>query len=183
VLLAECGEQWRARIMTFPNVLWLVPGGVTSLKFIAPTNGEAEAQAINFIRAHCRSRNLQVREPAGRSSGSRATQEANVDVFTPPTAETLRKIRFLPVRFGVVGATEPGGTGNLSQTGIFIITCLPLDNGARLKMTLDVDERDIAMDGCVRWMQRSPHGGQSPGMGVQLLSPPAPYVDYVRKLA
>ena len=183
VLLAGCGELWRARIMTYPNVLWLVPGGQTTIKFVAPTREAAELQAIAFIRAHCRTRNFQTREPLGRARPPKLPLKPNVDVFGPPTPEAIRKIRFLPVRFGVIGATEPGGTGNLSQTGVFIITCLPLDSGARLKMTLDVDERDIPLDGCVKWMQRSPHGGHSPGMGVQLITPPSPYVDYVRKLA
>lgn len=182
VLLAACGEQWRARILTYPNAVWLVPGGKTSLKFLAPTAEAAELQAIEFIRSHCRMRDYTIREPLRGEKTSQPLQPANVDVFTPPYSAAIRKIRFLPVRFGVIGATEPGGTGNLSETGIFIITCLPLDSGVRLKMTLDVDERDIDLDGCVRWMQRTPHGGMSPGMGIQLIAPPPPYIKYVRDL-
>ncbi len=35
VLVAPSGNRWRARILTFPNILWTIPGGGTSIKFLA----------------------------------------------------------------------------------------------------------------------------------------------------
>ena len=32
VLVAESGKYWRARILTYPNVLWTTPGGHGSMK-------------------------------------------------------------------------------------------------------------------------------------------------------
>ena len=34
ILVAPTHERWRARILTFPNVLWTIPGGAATLKFV-----------------------------------------------------------------------------------------------------------------------------------------------------
>lgn len=181
VLLARAGDCWRARIMTYPNILWQVPGGGSSIKFIAATPAEAEGLAAEFIRRHCREQGWRMRmnvtglQPAGvdpqRAYGTSAGDPAP------------RIIRFLPARFGVVHPIEPGGTGNLSETGLFIITSFPLDSGGDLKILLSIDDEFVPLAGEVRWMCRDAHAGRSPGMGVRLSAPPNRYVDYVRNIA
>jgi hypothetical protein len=179
VLIAPSRELWRARILTYPNILWLVPGGRSTLKFVGATARDAERQAVHFIRTHCAAHGYRMRTEVAVVAPGEFDLEAQQK---PHGVPALRKIRFLPVRFGVAGATEPGGTGNLSESGLFIITNLPLDEGASLKMKLMLDYRDVAMDGLVRWMRRDPFVGRSPGMGVQLAEPPSVYIQYVRQL-
>ena len=37
VLVAPTSGPWRARILTYPNILWLVPGGRATIKFVGDT--------------------------------------------------------------------------------------------------------------------------------------------------
>ena len=53
VLVAQAGDYWRARILTFPNILWTIPGGWASMKFVGRTKAEAEVKAVQYIRDHC----------------------------------------------------------------------------------------------------------------------------------
>ena len=178
VLVARAGDHWRARIMTYPNVLWLVPGGGSSMKFVAASPVEAEQAAAEFIRGHCRELGWRMRTnvPHVQSGGFDPERQDTIPVGGPAS----RVIRFLPARFGVVNPTEPGGTGNLSETGLFIITAYPLDSGSDLKILLNVDDDFLPLGGEVRWMCREARAGRSPGMGMRLDAPPADYVDYVR---
>ena len=45
VLVAPAGDSWRARILTFPNILWTVPDGSGTLKFVGPVS-------YTHLRAH-----------------------------------------------------------------------------------------------------------------------------------
>ena len=181
VLIAktECGV-WRARVMTYPNILWAVPGGSGTIKFAAETPITAERQAIEFIRTHCRERRYTMRNEVAL-----ATPE-NIDdaesEFVVPEAAT-RIIRFLPVRFGVANPNEIGGTGNLSETGLFVITDHPPTINTRLRLLLDLTGSPLTLTGDVRWMNENPHAGRSPGMGIRLHTPPESYADYVRTLS
>lgn len=56
VLIAESGAYWRARIFTYPNMLWSVPGARGTIKFAGASSKEAEALAIEFLREHCEQR-------------------------------------------------------------------------------------------------------------------------------
>jgi len=180
VLVTEtnCGA-WRARILTYPNILWSVPGGQTTMKFAADSPNAAERKAIEFIRRHCYARGLTMRNeialwtPDGLSDAEKE--------FVQPVAST-RVIRFLPIRFGVVTPSEIGGTGNLSETGVFVITNYPADINTRLRLMLDTDKQPLSLAGDVRWMNKSPHFGRSPGMGVRLHAPPEQYAKYIRTL-
>ena len=174
VLVAQSHDLWRARILTYPNVLWLVPGGVTSLKFAARTARVAERRAIEFIREHCKTCDYTLREDRSFSPVSRVADRTPV---APP-----RKVRFLPVRFGLAGATELAGTGDLSEAGMFIITDVPADPGTHLRVALETPGRMLELDAEVRWMRRQHHVGRSPGMGVHLTAPPEQYISYVRSL-
>ena len=152
------------------------------MKFVGPTAKAAERTATEFIRSYCVARGYRMRDElavvqadvAGVRSGGRLSETDCVPA--------QRKIRFLPIRFGVARPVDVAGTGNLSETGIFIITDSPADSGNWLNLRLDTDQQLIPLRGQVRWMRRQHRAGQSPGMGVQLHSPPARYLDYVRNL-
>ncbi|ANM28620.1 hypothetical protein ABI59_01790 [Acidobacteria bacterium Mor1] len=180
VLVAEAGDVWRARILTYPKVLWVVPGGSGTIKFVGRTPREAEEQAIEFIREHCRERDYSFRDELAL-----VEPEALPDsgpIRRPQGDPAQRKVRFLPVRFGVARPTETGGTGNLSETGIFIITDAPVDEGQWVEMELELEREHVDLRGFVRWSRADHHAGRAPGMGVQLEQPSGRYLRYVRTL-
>ena len=184
VLVAPSGDSWRARILTFPNILWTVPDGRGTLKFVGRNAGEAERQAITFVRQHIRDRGYTMRdEVVLYEPGAIEAEAAPGGLIVPSGPPALRKVRFLPVRFGVAQITEIAGTGNLSETGLFIITGSPEIDGIWLNLLLDVDDDPIGLRGLVRWRNRQHRAGRSPGMGVQLNEPPPSYLSYVRTLS
>ena len=77
-----------------------------------------------------------------------------------------RKVRFLPIRFGSIQPSHPGGTGNLSETGLYVITQSPFDPGDPLNMLLRLDTDAIDLQGQVIWMTKEHRVGRPPGMGV-----------------
>lgn len=92
VLVAPCDAGWRSRVVTFPNSLWVIPGGAGTIKFLADTPQGSERMAIGFILKRIRERNLQILEvpsvadhaapaasaaPASRAP-ARATQAVSV---------------------------------------------------------------------------------------------------------
>ncbi len=78
--------------------------------------------------------------------------------------------------------TDTGGTGNLSETGLFVITSVPIDAGTQVRLLLDLSRETLPLDGEVRWMRNAHHVGRAPGMGVLLANPPERYLGYVRAL-
>jgi hypothetical protein len=94
VLLAPSHDQWRARIVTYPNTLWTAPGGRGTLKFVGDTREQAEAQAIDFVNRHVE---------AKRGKTPRTTATAHHLLAVIP-----RKARVLPVRYGIA-RPEDGG--------------------------------------------------------------------------
>ena len=174
VLIAPSYDVWRARILTFPNVLWLAPGQQLSMKFVGETGEEAERKAADLIRRHCLDKGFHMRTGPG-------TQVAALP--RPGGQPAARMIRFLAVRFGVAAATEKGGTRNLSESGLFIVTESPVDAGSWLSMALDIDQESIPLRGVVRWANNEHYVGRAPGMGIQLSEPPRPYLNYVRSLS
>ena len=182
VLVAPCGGHWRARILTFPNVLWKAPGRPAALKFVGRSAREALDRAIAFVRDHCGERGYTVRGESMLGSAALfglAGSPGGTAVSLPAT----RKIRFLPVRFGVVRPSESGGTGNISETGVFIITRAPIDPGHELTMLLRAADDPIDLKGCVIWTAKERReADRPPGMGIRLVEPPASYVRYIRAL-
>jgi hypothetical protein len=183
VLIAPSDGLWRARILTFPNVLWTVPGGEATLKFVGSSAAAAERQAIAFIREHVRNRGYAMRDEVVAGGISDFELSRIVDgMVRPDGPPATRRIRFLPVRYGLTQITEKGGTGNLSETGLFIITNSPEDQGTWLNMMIELDGDSVGLRGLVRWMNRRHRAGRSPGMGIQLEEPPPSYLDYLRTL-
>jgi hypothetical protein len=183
VLVAEADGLWRARILTYPNVLWTVPGGCGTMKFVGRSARDAERRAVTYLRRHIQERGYTMRDEVVLRGPAALDPESGPGALAPPPGSPAeRKIRFLPIRFGVARVTEIAGTGNLSSTGLFIITNSPESGGTWLNMMLDVDGDPLGLRGLVRWMNRQHRAGRSPGMGVQLETPPPSYLDYVRSL-
>jgi hypothetical protein len=182
VLVAEAGARWCARIVTFPNILWMVPGGGQPLKFLAKTEDGAVRQAADFIRRHCVAKGYVMRdevqfvEPVTRSGAIDGSR-----VFTGPAAPRFN--RRLPVRFGRSRPTVFGHTGNLSESGLFVETTAPLPDGASLGLLLELEHCKVPLRGAVRWRRTRRSPGRECGMGLRLVNPPSVYLDYVRALS
>jgi hypothetical protein len=162
--------------VTFPNVLWVAPGLTVSMKFFGRTGQDAMQRAIEFVRRHSIERGHKMR-------GDRLVEPPPGTVGRGLSQPAPRKVRFIPLRFGVVRPSEAGGTGNLSESGLYIITPTPLAPGASLTMAIHLEpRRTVALDGRVVWTTREPKLGIPPGMGIRLATPPPGYVDYVRRL-
>lgn len=183
VLVAEAGIHWRARILTYPRMLWMVPGGGGALKFVGLSPGEAERQAAQFIRRHCSDRGFRILHTESASHPGWIDREAGrLDRMGDGAKPARRKVRFLPVQYGLAGPTEKGRTGNLSVTGMFVITEAPVMTGKLLEMLLEMEEESLPLRGEVIWGNTDHRVGRSPGMGIRLESPPRRYLSYVKSL-
>ena len=180
VLVAPSHDRWRARILTYPNVLWMIPGGGVSLKFAGATPQEAEAGAIAFIEGHIKARGYTRQEAPDTPEVSRIDAEGHAR--GPSAAPALRKLRAFPVRFGTGPSLFAAMTGNLSESGLFVVTLAPFDPGTGLRVLLDLDTGPMGLKGQVVWHRVRPAGGRPMGMGVQLVAPPAPYREFVLEL-
>ena len=179
VLVTPCGGFWRARILTFPNVLWKVPGRAETLKFIASSPRQVLDQAIAFVRGHCSARGFTLRGESMLVSLTALGPGGSLVMAEPAP----RKLRFLPVQFGIVRPSESGGTGNMSETGLFVITRAPIDAGHELRLMLHAEDAALDLTGCVIWTAKElRESDRPPGMGIRLVEPPAPYLTYVRRL-
>jgi hypothetical protein len=179
VLIAQCGDVWRARILTFPNVLWKAPGIDGTMKFVGGSSNEAVDHAIAFIRHHCHEKGYALRNARSLQTAMSVPGRSVAGRVLGPSP---RKIRFLPIRFGSSQASEPGGTGNLSETGLYVITDSPFAPGDPLSLLLRLETDAIDLKGHVIWMTQQPRVGRPPGMGVVLATPPKHYLSYVRAL-
>lgn len=174
VLLAPSHDVWRARIVTFPNVLWAAPGGGGAIKFVGETREEAEARAIEYVERHVRSKRYVRRDasvPAGRPGAGP----------TPPKGSD-RKIKCVPVRFGRERASLLGLTVNLSAEGLFINVNDPEEGGRSLHINLEVGGHTLPLRGLVMWNRLRPDYGRPVGMGIRLAEPPALYQSFVANL-
>ena len=152
VLVAKADHRWRARIVTFPNILWMVPGGGDTVKFFGRTEDETVRRAIDFVRQHCVQKGHLMRDevqflaPASRVS----VPAAQVPVPAPQPASPViavgrpgptapRYTRRLPVRFGRSTPDLLGYPGNLSETGLFVATQRLAVEGALLGLSLELE--------------------------------------------
>lgn len=180
VLLAPAAGRWRSRIITFPNVLWIVPGGGESMKFLTKSREQAERLAIEFIRRHCLAKGYTMRD--------------DVDYLGAPTPEILTgsqplqrivapRFRYcMPVRFGRDRPVLFGKTFNMSETGLFVHTDQPMAEGEMVGISLAIEYGKVPLRGNVSWHRMTRSTDRPPGMGLKLFSPPSLYVNYVRAL-
>ncbi|MCP3977813.1 MAG: hypothetical protein GY716_00590 [bacterium] len=177
VLIAPCGELWRARILTFPNRLWSVPGGRATMKFAAHSALQAETKAREYIREFCERREYKIET---HDKSARAPRLAAGPAGG--TAQDPRQLDSIPVSFGAERPDRKGNTGNISKGGLFIETDRPFAQGQRLKILLEVGVARIPMSGTVAWARARTEGDRVAGMGVRLHGVPALYLHYVREL-
>ena len=179
VLIAEAGDLWRGRVITFPNMLWSVPGGRGTMKFVSKSAAEAEQAAMEYILAHCADRKLAVEEATGEVPCAPIENEVAA-VQSPRRGREPRLLHGLSIRYGEQKATERGRTADLSKGGLCVITDAPLPQGTTLKLILELDAYSIPLTGKVAWSRDVDAPGRPKAMGVQLISPPAMYQRYVR---
>ena len=181
VLLAEAGELWRARVLTYPNMLWTVPGGRGTMKFVGDRPEQAEKKAVDFLRELCCQRGYQIIEDEVAVESRPVAAEDASNPF-PDRARDHRHLRQLPVRYTTGETTRAGVTGDLSKGGLFIATDRPAPQGGALKLLLQLGHFSVPLAGRVAWVRTKPESGRPAGMGVQLDRPSAMYRRYVRTL-
>ena len=183
VLIVECGSRFRARILTYPNILWLAPGLQGSMKFTGDTPSTAESKAVEFIKAHCKQRGFRIcDEPIQAWNDPLLAVQPDSTVQRAKGPQVLRKIAFTPIRYGPFRPEVRAGTGNLSETGLFIITESPTQTGSQIRMRLELENYGIPLVGQVCWARSEPVEGRAPGMGIRLSVPPVVYRRYVQSL-
>jgi len=181
VLIAPSGGIWRARILTYPNMLWSVPGSRSTMKFAGGSAAEAERRARDYVVKLCAQRNFKVSE-VNQAPASNAVKSENAEGSAGPEGRT-RHLHSIVARFGEEEPVEEGATADLSSGGMFIITNRPLPKGRKLKVVLEMENATLPLLGVVAWIRTRPEEGRQAGMGVELTQPPALYEYYVRKLA
>lgn len=167
VLLAPSYDRWRARIVTYPNVLWSAPGRRGTLKFFGDTLEQAEAQAIAFVEEHVK---------AKRCSHSASPARRGF-------AAARRKLAHLPVRFSLDRVTARGVTVNLSAEGMFVGVASPVDDGRTLLLHVDMLGQTVALRGLVMWNRTEAEPLHLAGMGIRLSQPTSVYRSFVAGLA
>jgi len=181
VLVARSRGLWRARIVTYPNILWILPDG-GSIKFVAAGPGDAEHQAIEFVTRHCRQRGLQIEKklPTVESGAVDPEHDPAIrDALAVGSAE--RKILGIPIRFGVGHVTQEATTDNISERGMFVHTDSPLPEGSSIHLHFDVEGLRMQLSGVVRWHRSDRVSGRPIGMGVEIHRPPPRYIHFVRQ--
>jgi Tfp pilus assembly protein PilZ len=177
VLIAEAGDCWRARVFTYPNMLWSVPGGRGTIKFAGATAKEAETLAVEFLREHCESRNCTMQDAADEPTAGWG--QGSTDSGAAKDGKEQRHPCKVPIRFGEEKAIRAATTANLSPGGIYIATDKPIEKGKSVRMLLDVQAYTIPLVGTVAWVRVNEEVGKPKGMGVQLNQPPALFLRYV----
>ena len=181
VLVAPAAEIWRARILTFPNILWTAPGGKTTMKFVGATPQEAEGRAIEFVETHIATRGL-VRRDTPDVPAVATYQAETLLAVRAVKGPPVRKVRAVPARFGNGPALFTAMTANLSESGLFLVTLAPFDPGTGLRVHVSLDTGALGLNGQVVWKRDRPAPGRPVGMGVKLIAPPAPYQRFVWEL-
>lgn len=176
VLLNETDKGWLARIVTLPNRMWAQPGGREAVKFHAATMQEAEAAAVRFIEDEC-IRTCRRMAPPSEFVNDQPPRKENELNAAQPAPRIAQRIL---VRFGTKAPDRPGVTGNLSETGMFIITDQPAPVGARVLIDLRTPEGPVVLGGQVVWSREWKQAGRSLGFGVRLTERPPEYFRQLR---
>jgi len=183
VLISPVEELWRARILTYPNILWMIPGGGASMKFVGENPREAEQQAIEFIELHAKTRRYSIgHELPPVEAGHVDPEHDHKTVQDSFTRTSRRKLRSVRVRYGVDRLRHSSETADLSVGGVFIVTDAPIEIGRPILLQIDLERSTIPMHGVVRWLRKRSRPGRPAGIGVELVRPPALYVHFVREL-
>lgn len=180
-LIAEAGEYWRARILTYPNMLWSVPGRRATMKFAGSSAQDVEAQAVAYIRKLCNERRYRIVENV-EVPDSAAVEREEAAVRAPQTARDERHLRSYAVQFGAERPTEAGTTADLAREGMFVVTDRPLPSGSAVRLRLELDRYTIPLVGEVVWARRQAEDDRPAGMGVRLIHPSVIYTDLLKSI-
>jgi hypothetical protein len=182
-LVAPVGERWRARILTYPSALWILPHG-GALKFAGPSPEEVERQAIELIKLHCRlRRSVVLSELPPLDAGPIDPEQAPHVRDSPEVQAAQRRPRVFPVRFGAGRPSAAGLTGDLSEGGMFIHTDAALRPGTELHVHLEAEGFGIPLRGVVQWARSTDEPGRLRGMGLRLTHSHPRYVRLLREIA
>jgi uncharacterized protein (TIGR02266 family) len=91
-------------------------------------------------------------------------------------------VRAIPVRFGSGPSLFAAMTGNLSESGLFVVTMAPFDPGTGLRLMIDLETGPLGLKGQVVWKRDRMVAGRPLGMGVSLVAVPEPYREFVVEL-
>jgi hypothetical protein len=130
------------------------------------------------VREHCAGRGYVMRDELELCEAPRA--------MPPPEGAASRAPRFarrLPVRFGRNRPTVLAATTNLSESGLFVATEHPMEEGELVGLLLELEHCKVPLRASVAWHRRGADWGRPAGMGLRLLDPPPVYQHYVHALA
>lgn len=185
ILLAPIAEGWRARVVTAPRSLWVVPRSSTAMKFLGETEEDARSAALVFVHETLTAGGFHDRgaarpkAPAGVWIERRGGDE---DPDDPDAA--LRKLYRLSARWGPTLPDHPGWTANLSKSGVFLVTDEPPTPGTNIRIKLEIGACSMPLEGRVVWRRPLAENLERPqGMGIHLTRPPSLYRDFVGRLA
>jgi len=99
--------------------------------------------------------------------------------------KAVRVARRLEVKFNAA-AENTAITSDLSENGMFIATCRGIEPGSTIdiKMNLPSSEALFITGTVVRNIKTvsGPDASKQKGMGVELITPPPDYIDYIHSL-
>ena len=185
VLLADVGDRWRARILTYPRMLWSVPGGRATMKFFGRTPTQAQDRAVGYIRQHCATRGYVLRDELELASvvgDSTVMPSAPRAVGRSEVARESRYSRIVPLLYGPNRPDLRARSGNMSRAGLFVATTKPAKLGDLVGVMLQLEHGKVPLRGSVVWERALAELGRPPGMGLALLNPPRMYASYVEAL-
>jgi hypothetical protein len=168
---------WRARVLTYPRMLWSIPGGRGTMKFVGATPQDSERNAVEFILGFCNRRGYTVLGEPAVAQSVRVPSEGTGD--SRKIQARQRYLKNLPVRFGRQTLQADGQSADLSHGGLSIVTDRPLPQGAPIKMRVDLEGFSVPLSGRVAWSRMKAETGRPVGMGVQLTQAPPMYRRYV----
>jgi uncharacterized protein (TIGR02266 family) len=180
-LVAPAGARWRARLLTYPNILWVVRHGGT-MKFMAGTAASAERAAIDYLKAHCKARGFKLRKEVPSVVSGNVDHEQQPEVVESNEAQaSQRRLQAVRVRYRWEGAMLEAETDDLSECGLFIRTHTPADVGTTIQLRVDMGGFGITLRGVVRWTRPEQEPGRPAGMGLELICPHPRYIHFVRQ--
>lgn len=181
VLVAPSRGVWRARVLTYPNILWILPEG-GSIKFVGGGPREAEHNAIAFIKHHCKTRGLEIQKKLPTVESGAVDPEYSEAIARPRgTGSNQRKLQGMPLMFGLGHVTQEAATDNFSEGGMFVRTEAPLPKDSPIQIQLELEGMRIPLSGIVQWARTGEEAGRPAGMGVRLVRPAPRYIHYVRQ--
>ena len=89
--------------------------------------------------------------------------------MTDERRKATRQAAEVKVDYRTVGGFITDYTDNLSRSGVFVYTSLPLpaDQEVRLRITLPGDQIPLALMGVVRWTRTAAEDEDNAGMGIE----------------